>query len=694
MKNFIIGLCLISPSILFGQLDRSIKPKAGIAPTINIKDSEVFKTSNGITVILSENHKLPRVTFDLVMGSTPKAYNKLAGLSDVAGSLILSGTKNRTKDEIDGEIDYIGASLNADNNSISMSCLTKHMDKGLSVMSDVLMNVNFPEDEVNRIIKQFESSLISAKSDGGTIAKNVMSKVIYPMGHPYGEVMTEATLSNINRTAIVDYYNDVFTPNGSYLVVIGDITKAEVEKAVNNYFSEWTGGNIYNTMLTSNKLNDGNRVFFVNKPGAVQSVVYISFPIDIKAGHEDYLKLKVLNGILGGGGFGTRLMQNLREDKAYTYGCYSSLNVNQNGSYLSAGGNFRNEVTDSAITQILFEIEKLITEDVLQSELSLTKSSMAGGFARSLESPATVARFALSIIKDDLPKDYYQTYLQKLDAVSISDLKMVAKKYFTSTKANIIVVGNEEVVEKLKAFDSDKKIEKLDAFANEVVDRIPADISAEELLSKYTSVIADGSEGKALAKKMKKTKSYEEVIEYTMEQMPFPMTSTKVWMKPSFEGTKMEGNGMAFQKSYFDGTTGAEWNMQTGSKTMTDEAISSKKKSFGIIPEMNYSLSGMNFELIGIENFNGKACYVLKLDDGDSETYDYFDKETFYKVQTISIKTVEGETQESTIGYSNYKVFGGFLFPTNINVSIGEMNLSGTLKSMTINAKVDISKFK
>jgi predicted Zn-dependent peptidase len=144
--------------------------------------------------------------------------------------------------------------------------------------------------------------------------------------------------------------------------------------------------------------------------------------MDILTGDKNQLPLTVLNGIFGGGGFGTRLMQNLREDKAYTYGCYSSLNVTENGSWLSIGGNFRNAVTDSAITQILFELDNITKGTVKDEELNLTKSSMAGGFARSLERPQTIAQFALNIIKNKLSKDYYQTYLQRLDAITKEDV--------------------------------------------------------------------------------------------------------------------------------------------------------------------------------------------------------------------------------------------------------------------------------
>lgn len=693
MKKYILSIALVLPAVLFGQLDRSIRPEAAEAPAINIEDSEVFKLDNGLTVILSENHKLPKVTFNVVMGSKPKLEGDKSGLSEVAGSLIMSGTSNKTKDQLDREVDYIGANLSADNNSIYMSCLTKHMDKGLGLMSDILMNANFPQSEVDRIIKQNESSLLSLQSDADGMARNAQSIANFP-GHPFGEVMTEATLANINRESIVAYYNETFVPEGSYLVVVGDINKEEVQKATSKYFGAWAGKKAAQSKFAPNTYPDGNRVLFVKKPGAVQSVIKVTYPMDIKPNNEDYLTLKVLNGVLGGGAFGNRLMQNLREDKAYTYGCRSGVSVTENGSWFVAGGNFRNEVTDSAIHEILHELKMITSELVTDEEINLTKSSMAGSFARGLERPSTIASFALSIIKNDLPSDYYQTYLQKLDAVSKEDLLRVAKKYFTIDKCNIIVVGNEEIAEKLLVFDRDGKIEKLDAFGNEVKDILPADMSKEELISKYISAITLTDSEKALKKKMKKLKSMEQVVELTMDQVPFPMKSSRLWIAPNTECQKMEGQGMVFQNSYFDGNSGYSKNMQTGKKDMTEEEIKAEQLSVGLFPEMNYATTGMDHELLGIEMKDGKPVYVLKVNDGTSESYDYFDKETFYKVGTLSI-SVDGEkTQETTTTYSNHKEQDGFVFPMTITLNAGNVFFDGKVISITLNGKADTSTYK
>lgn len=693
MKKFIIAIGLVLPLAGWGQIDRSVIPAPGKAPVINIKNSEIFKTSNGITVILSENHKIPKVTFDLVVGPGPLMEGNKAGLSDVSGSLVMSGTSNRSKDELDAKIDYIGADLGADRNSLTLTCLTKHLNTGLDLMSDVLLNASFPESEFDRIIKQYESSLISAKSDPTQMGQNAVYRTNFP-NHPFGEIMTEESLKKITRDDVINYYKSTFVPHKSYLVIVGDIDRVTAEQMVNQFFGSWKGGSFETPEYSVSNKNKGNRVIFVKKPGAVQSYVQVSFPVAIKPGHEDQIPLTVMNGILGDGGFGNRLMQNLREDKAYTYGCGSSIDINKEGSWFSAGGSFRNEVTDSAITQILFEIDRMTNEYVKDEELSLTKSSMSGGFARSLERPSTVARFALNIIRYGLDQAYYQNYLKAVESVTKDAVLEMAQKYLNPKNCNIIVVGNEDILERLKVFDADGQIELLDAFGQEVKEMTPATISADELLKKYTYAVTQSSSDKEVSKKLKKVKSVLQNIDMTMSQAPFPFKSTQLWAAPNSEAMKLEAQGMMLQKTYFDGSAGYNMNMQTGKTDMTAEEIAAKNKSMGLIPEMNYATSGMTYELLGIENQNGTDMYVLKSNDGETERFDYFNTTTFMKIKTFSIsKDEEGNPQESVVTYSDYRDVNGILFPYKLVYAFGEIAFNGEVKEILINSG-SLSDFK
>ena len=397
MKNIFIGIAVaLTSTFSYGQVDRTKAPVPGPAPAINIATPVVFDLDNGMKVILSTNNKIPKVSFNLVMGSDPRLEGNKAGLSDLTGDLLLSGTSNRTKNEIDEEKDFIGAYLSASSSGIYLSVLTKHMNKGLDLMTDVMKNSSFPVSEFERIKKQYESGLYATESDANTMMSNAMYKAVFTDQHPYGEVMTEKTLNNIKHQDVIDFYKKQFTPSGSYLVIVGDIDEKTAKKIAEERFADWDGGVPFEKDYNHGVQPKGNRVIFVEKPGAVQSVISISFPVNMTPGDENQIQLSVLNKLLGGGGFGTRLMQNLREDKAYTYGAYTSLSVNRKGSFLSASGNFRNEVTDSAIVQFLYEFNRITEGLPTDEELELNKASMAGSFARTLESPRTIADFALN----------------------------------------------------------------------------------------------------------------------------------------------------------------------------------------------------------------------------------------------------------------------------------------------------------
>jgi predicted Zn-dependent peptidase len=559
-------------------------------------------------------------------------------------------------------------------------------------MQDVLMNPTFPESEFARIKKQAESGLLAAKSSPDEMAGNAERKINFP-NHPNSDVMNEASLAAITREDIVANFKQIFTPDGAYLVIVGDINKEQASKMVDQYFGSWKGTAVYKQDYSSLFKNKGNRVIFVNKPGAVQSVINVTFPVAVRPGEKDQLALNVLNSIFGGGAFGSRLMQNLREDKAYTYGCYSDLQVTRDGSWLSASGSFRNDVSDSAITQLLYEFNRIAEGYVSDDELNLAKSVMAGGFARSLESPQTIARFALNIIRNNLESDYYQNYLKRLEAITKEDVLNMAQKYFTNG-FNIIVVGNEAVLDKIKVFDADGKIEKLDAFGNEVKDVKKATISADELLTNYVNAVTLTNSPKALAKKMKKIKSISKETSISIPGAPMTLKLTEVNIAPNKEAMKLEAQGMVFTSSYFDGTKGAEKNMQTGEKTMTDAEIAAKKKSAGFFPEMFYKTTGMTYELKGIETINNKDYYVLATNDGESQRFDYYDVTTYMKYKTNSISQQGGESAEITVMYDDYREVNGLMIPYKLVQVIGEMSLEGTVKEVLFNSKIDDSLFK
>jgi hypothetical protein len=199
---------------------------------------------------------------------------------------------------------------------------------------------------------------------------------------------------------------------------------------------------------------------------------------------------------------------------------------------------------------------------------------------------------------------------------------------------------------------------------------------------------------KELAKKLKKIKSYERVIDMTSAAIPIPLKMTDYWVASVTEAQKMEGQGMVFQKSYYDGKAGFTYNMQTGKKELTADELESKRKSSGLFPEMGYATNGTNYELTGIENVDGKDYYVIKITDKEAQSFDYYNTTTFLKERSVAITKNGEETVETSTTLGDYKDVSGIMFPHAISLSVGPMSLTGKVSKMEVNGKFDLKEFK
>ncbi|GAA0875902.1 pitrilysin family protein [Wandonia haliotis] len=696
MKNILLYTFIMAAFGLQAQIDRSVRPQASKAPAVNIPDSEIFDLDNGMTVILSKNDKIPRVSFNLVMGTDPMLEGEKSGLADFAGSMILSGTKNLSKDELDFKIDYMGANISASSSSIYVSGLSKYDLDLIAILAEIVKNANFPESEFDRIKKQSASALTMTKSDANTMASNITNSVVFGKKHPRGESMTEETLEAITLADVKNYFHSKFTPRNSYLVVVGDIDAARLQELIKNTLGDWTGKVTESGKYVVKPNQKGSRVIFGKKAGAVQSVIQVAIPLNITPGHPDEIKVKLMNQILGGGTFEARLMQNLREDKAYTYGCYSGVSIARTGSYFYTSGSFRNEVTDSAVTQILSEIRTITENPVTEEELQLAKASMSGSFVRALERPQTIADFALSIFRNKLDKDYYKNYLKMIEETTISDINKMAESYLDYENAYIVVVGNEKIAENLLPFDQNGKIEYYDAFGNPETGFKKADISAEKVIENYILAVTQSKTRKEAEQKIGKIKSMTQVMTATPSGAPVSFDMYTYLKTPSSEAMEVLFNGQVMQRTFFNGKAGGmESSPMAGGQSIeySDEEVAEKKKTIGLIPEVNYSKHEVEFKLLGIKKEMGKDYYVIETSTSNSVTQDYYSVSTFQKERSSSVTTMEGETSSSSVEYRKFNEVNGILFPHELSQMAGSMSLLVEVKSIEINKSIDDKKF-
>lgn len=690
MKNtYILFIGFFSILTAQAQIDRTVMPEPGPAPKINLGEPESFKLNNGLKVLVVENHKLPRVSIQLALDNPPILEGEKAGVSSLTGSLLGQGSKNINKDEFNEEIDFLGARLNFGSQGAYAQSLSKYFSRIIELMADAAINPNFTKEEFDKEKNILITALKSQEKDIAAISRRVQRALAYGKDHPYGEFTTEETVNNITLADVEQFYRDYFVPANAYLIVIGDINLDQVKKLTEEYFTAWTKAVPPSFSYSEPKNVPNTQINFIDMPNAVQSEIAVQNIVNLKMKDEDYLSALVANQILGGGGDG-RLYQNLREDKGYTYGSYSSIgNDKYAPSRFSATAEVRNVVTDSSVVEILKEIDRINTEPVSKKELANIKAKYAGNFIMALEDPRTIARYALNIETEDLPKDFYKTFLERLDEVTIADVQNAAQKYFNSSNARVVVTGKgSDVLENLQNVDyKGKKLPVL--YFSKTAERteppnyeaaIPEGITVQAVIEKYIEAIG----GKA---KLESVDSYAMTAAAEMQGMKLDLEVKKTASDQFFQDIQMGGNSLS--KQVLDGDKG--YVMAQGQrKDLSEEEIKNLKEESAPFPELNYLAAG-GIELEGIERVGDKSAYKVKITDGKTA---FYDAETGLKLQEVNVAEIQGQQMQSTFNFEDYKEVSGILFPFKLIQTVGPQSFEFIFSEIKVNDGVSATDFE
>ena len=674
-KIYISLIFALAASVAFAQIDRTTAPEPTPAKEINIGEPTTFTLKNGLKVFVVENHKLPRVAFSLTFDRDPVSEGDKAGYVSMAGQMLMKGTKKRTKAELDEDIDFIGANINTFSTGMYATSLTKHQDKLMELMKDILFNPAFPEDELDKLKKQTLSGLAASKDDPNAIASNVRGKLVYG-AHPYGEFETEESVENITLEEIKSYYNTYFRPNIGYLAIVGDITPKEAKKLIQKNFEDWEKAEVPAKEYEIPTPPEETFVALVDRDASVQSVINVAYPVELPIGSEDVITARVLNQILGVG-FSSRLNQNLREDKAFTYVAGSSLSADKLVASFTASASVRNEVTDSAVSEFMAELVKINKEGVTQQELDAAKASISGSFARALESPQTVASFAINTARYNLPKDYYSNYLKNLEAVTLEDVKAAAQKYILPEQANILVVGKgSEVAEKLERFGKVKYFNRQgEEYDPNDKSTLPADLTAENVLNNYFDALG-GKE------KLEAVKSLKTTYSANIQGQTITINEVK-----NNRGLKQETamGPMVLSKIVVDGEE-VKVFQQGQEVPLPEQAKASIRMGRKIYPELHLEEMGITMKLKNVETVNGKPAYAITMSmpNGQSST-SFFDVESGLKVKSTSA----GGSEE----IKSYKEIDGIMVP-EVRILNQGMQFSAELKSAEFNVEIKEDTFK
>jgi len=700
MKKIALFVLALSFAVaaLAQPLDRSIKPKPGPAPEVKLGKTESFTLPNGMQVFVVENHKLPTISCNVELDIKPELQGEMIGYRDMMSELLLSGTTMRTKDKLNGEIDQMGARINVSEDGMSGSGLKKNADKIFELMADIAINAKITEAELEKTKKKTISELTTQKNEPDAMVRNVSSVVNFGNDHPYGEVATEESVKKITLDRCVHYYKTYFRPNVAYMAIVGDITMAEVKPMIEKYFGKWEKKDVpaanykIPALAASNASSRVTKVAFAPRGAAVQSVVSVTYPVNLNPGSPDVIKARVANTVLGGGSQG-RLFLDLREKHAWTYGAYSSLREDPLGGTFSATVKCRNAVSDSAVGAILDEMRMMQTDKVSDDALQNSITYLSGNFAIGLEDPKRVAQFAINIERYHMPKDYYQNYLKDLSAVTSGDVMEMSKKYILPDKANIVVAGSrDEVANKLAKYAADGKVDYYDYSGKLVVPMetiaAPAGITAEKVFKNYIAAMG-GEKGFNSVKDLK--------IVGSSEVQSMPLTITEIKKAPDkWKQTidvKMGDNIKTAQKQVFNGTKGYQ-EVRGVKSDITGDDLDELIQSADIALDLHPEKYGIKRTLKGMESVNGQNAYVLEsVNKKGKKSTEYYDATSF-----LLVRKIQGEGDKmQTSDYMDYREVpgtNGYKVPYKVSESgQGQPSITETVISVEANASIADTEF-
>ncbi|MEK7858824.1 MAG: pitrilysin family protein [Elusimicrobiota bacterium] len=444
-------------------------PAVGPMKSFELPPRLEWRLANGLQVVLIEDHRLPLVTATLAVRSGSSALPlEDAGLAQAMAELLTDGTAKHTSKEISDAADAYGGSLQAsagaDSVSVETYSLSEFTGRMLDLLAEVARTPSFPESEVALRKKNMQEELNLQRGESDFLASLIFRKRIYA-GHPYGATSpTDASIARLSRQRIVEAHRRLFTPDGSVLVLVGDITAEKAKTELAARFGDWKALPRPPDAPAVMQQAGVRRVYLFDRPGSAQVSLFLG-NLSIREDNPRYFDLLLANHILGGS-FASRLVSDIRESKGYTYTISSRLEQMLTAALFRVRTPVRSEVVGPALEAIFDHLKRLREKPVAPEELLKAKTFLAGSFARSLETQAGLAAALLRLKLRRLPDDYYDRYVASIQAVTAEGVLSAAQDFIRPDEMAVVAVGD---AAKVKAV--------LSAFSKEPV--VPVDQDGE-----------------------------------------------------------------------------------------------------------------------------------------------------------------------------------------------------------------------
>ena len=486
-SNIVAALMLVAlvSSLAFGQGGAApaqqpqttkgavIKGKAPVSKEVlkvKLPRAEEATLPNGLQVVLLRSTKVPTFNMQMVVLSgglsDPASYRGLAGFT---ASLLREGTAKRSSKDIAEQVDALGATLIANSGLSTMTSvvnaagLVENLDQTLELFADVVRNPAFPQAEVDKFKTRTLAQLQFQRSIPQFLAQERFNRAIYGTEHPASLIVPPAeSIKKLTTKDLADFHAKYYRPNNAILAIVGDVTMKDIMPKLEKAFGDWQKGDVPATTIPPAPAQGESRIFLIDRPGSVQTVLQLG-TLGIERTSPDYFAVLLADRVLGGGPSG-RLFLNLREDKGYTYGAYSGFGGTKfRGTWISSS-EVRTDVTEGAMHEFMYELKRLRDEKVPADELDNAKRAIIGSFALSLEQPQSLLQNVITQKLYNLPADYWDTYPQKVSAITADDVQRVAQKYIDLGHLQVVAVGDaakaKEVLAKygkVEVFDAEGK---------------------------------------------------------------------------------------------------------------------------------------------------------------------------------------------------------------------------------------------
>jgi zinc protease len=434
-------------------LDRKKVPPPAKTPELRVPAWTKSTLANGADLIVAEKHDLPLISFSITFLGGADQFEPAGkqALASLTAALLSEGTRTRDAEALSNALQLLGTSISAsigsESGTIGFRSTAAKFPATLDLLADILVNPVFPENGLERLRGQRLVQLTQARAQPGAIASRVFPRIVYGDAHPYGRVVTEASLKAITRDDLAAFHKQYFLPGRALVTVVGDTTAAAARPVIEKALAAWTkGGDKPSFTFPPVGEPKATTIFLVDKPGAAQSTFAIGRPGPPR-NTPDYYALQVMNTILGGM-FQSRLNANIREEKGYSYGVSSSFGYGKGPGPFRTGGDIVTEKSDAALVEFMKELKGILGERPLtEEELSVAKDALVQRLPATFASVSSINNALTTLWTQNLPDDYYQQYAKRIAAVTRDDVVRVAKQYVTVDKLAIVIVGDRSVIE-------------------------------------------------------------------------------------------------------------------------------------------------------------------------------------------------------------------------------------------------------